>query len=77
MATDLQSAPFGHLGTCPKSPARKFQLQNHRLHFASHDGKQEQANPRTAPPSLKIRIKVVNCGDSHVQETADSIDEVS
>jgi hypothetical protein len=22
MATDLQSAPFGHLGTCPKHPAR-------------------------------------------------------
>ncbi len=21
MATDLQSAPFGHLGTCPKHPA--------------------------------------------------------
>jgi hypothetical protein len=21
MATDLQSAPFGHLGTCPKIPA--------------------------------------------------------
>ena len=21
MATDLQSAPFGHLGTCPKLPA--------------------------------------------------------
>ncbi len=22
MATDLQSAPFGHLGTCPKHPVR-------------------------------------------------------
>jgi hypothetical protein len=24
MATDLQSAPFGHLGTCPKFPAQKI-----------------------------------------------------
>jgi hypothetical protein len=23
MATDLQSAPFGHLGTCPKPPTKK------------------------------------------------------
>jgi len=39
-------------------------------------GKEEQANPRTAPPSLKLRMKVMSSGLSLVQETADSIDEV-
>jgi hypothetical protein len=39
-------------------------------------GKEEQAGPRTAPPSLKLRKKVMSCRFSLVQETADSIDEV-
>lgn len=39
-------------------------------------GKEEQASPRTAPPSLKLRKKVMSSGSSLVQETADSIDEV-
>ena len=39
-------------------------------------GKEEQARPRTAPPSLKLRKKVTSSGGSLVQETADSIDEV-
>ena len=39
-------------------------------------GKQEQASPRTARPSLKLRMKVMSSGLSLVQETADSIDEV-
>ena len=39
-------------------------------------GKEEQANPRTAPPSSKLRKKVMSSGSSLVQETADSIDEV-
>jgi hypothetical protein len=39
-------------------------------------GKEEQASPRTAPPSLKLRKKVMSNGSSLVQETADSIDEV-
>ena len=39
-------------------------------------GKEEQANPRTAHPSLKLRMKVMSSGLSLVQETADSIDEV-
>src|SRR5689334_20496220 len=56
MATDLQSAPFGHLGTCPKSPAQNYQLQRSlRLASIKMMGKEEQASPRTAPPSLKLR----------------------
>ena len=39
-------------------------------------GKEEQASPRTAPPSLKLRMEVMSSGLSLVQETADSIDEV-
>jgi hypothetical protein len=39
-------------------------------------GKVEQASPRTARPSLKLRMKVMSSGLSLVQETADSIDEV-
>ena len=39
-------------------------------------GKEEQAGPRTAPPSLKLRKKVMSSRSSLVQETADSIDEV-
>jgi len=39
-------------------------------------GKVEQASPRTAPPSLKSRMKVMSSGTSLFQETADSIDEV-
>jgi hypothetical protein len=39
-------------------------------------GKEEQASPRTARPSLKLRMKVMSSGLSLVQETADSIDEV-
>jgi hypothetical protein len=39
-------------------------------------GKEEQAGPRTALPSLKLRKKVMSCGFSLFQESADSIDEV-
>jgi hypothetical protein len=39
-------------------------------------GKEEQASPRTARPSLRLRMKVMSSGLSLVQETADSIDEV-
>src|SRR5215467_13673380 len=39
MATDLQSAPFGHLGTCPKFPAKQFQWKIHIFISHSHDGK--------------------------------------
>jgi hypothetical protein len=30
-------------------------------------GKEEQASPRTAPPSLKLRMKVMSNGTSLVQ----------
>ena len=73
MATDLQSAPFGHLGTCPKSPAQSYEGLSFRI---TKMGKEEQASPRTARPSLKLRMKVMSSGLSLVQETADSIDEV-
>ena len=39
-------------------------------------GKVEQASPRTARPSLNLRMNVMSSGLSLVQETADSIDEV-
>jgi hypothetical protein len=39
-------------------------------------GKEEQANPRTAPPSLKFKDESDEQRSSLVQETADSIDEV-
>ena len=76
MATDLQSAPFGHLGTCPKSPAQNIPVLKGPAFRISKMGKEEQASPRTAPPSLKLRMKVMSNGTSLVQETADSIDEV-
>ena len=40
-------------------------------------GKEEQAGPRTAPPVLEIKEEVMSSGYSLVQETADSIDEVT
>jgi hypothetical protein len=67
MATDLQSAPFGHLGTCPNSPANKLNLRRSSLfRISKMMGKEEQAGPRTAPPSLKLRMKVMSCGFSLV-----------
>ena len=61
MATDLQSAPFGHLGTCPKTPHTPQQNQilnyDYLLFFTDMIKKEEQASPRTAPPSLQIRMK--------------------
>ena len=77
MATDLQSAPFGHLGTCPNlrrnTADRKVVLVSHQY----NDGKEEQAGPRTAPPVLEIKEEVMSSGYSLVQETADSIGEVT
>jgi hypothetical protein len=60
MATDLQSAPFGHLGTCPKFPAHDtiiYTLNYHLLlsSFIRMMKKEEQAGPHTAPPSLSIK----------------------
>ena len=54
MATDLQSAPFGHLGTCPNPP---YIVKSKRLiivFFIRVREKEEQAGPRTASPSLQI-----------------------
>jgi hypothetical protein len=77
MATDLQSAPFGHLGTCPTSPAQEINLTTGpRFASVNKMGKEEQAGPRTAPPILMIKEKVMSSRISLVQETADSIDEV-
>ena len=76
MATDLQSAPFGHLGTCPKSPAQKISAAEGSSIRISKMGKEEQAGPRTAPPSLIFKDESDEQRISLVQETADSIDEV-
>ena len=53
MATDLQSAPFGHLGTCPNP---HYILKTTRLiivFFIRMMEQEEQAYPRTASPSLQ------------------------
>jgi hypothetical protein len=56
MATDLQSAPFGHLGTCPKPSAQDRVDKSKRsiiIVFSSRMKKNEkQAGPHTAPLSL-------------------------
>jgi hypothetical protein len=76
MATDLQSAPFGHLGTCPIFSSVKISSYERPSFRISEMGKEEQANPRTAPPSLKFKDESDEQRSSLVQETADSIDEV-
>jgi hypothetical protein len=56
MATDLQSAPFGHLGTCPKYLAHDTTHYIKRsimiVFFIRMMKKDEQAGPHTAPHSL-------------------------
>ena len=55
MATDLQSAPFGHLGTCPKYPAHDTTHLKRSImivFFIRMMKKDEQAGPHTAPHSL-------------------------
>jgi len=68
------------LGTCPKHPAHYTTNPSAQLRLPSSFirmmEKEEQASPRTAHPSLLIRMKVVSWGHSLVQETLDSIDEV-
>jgi hypothetical protein len=50
MATDLQSAPFGHLGTCPKSSEQKIPVTKRpSFRISNMMGKEAQAGPRTAP----------------------------
>ena len=76
MATDLQSAPFGHLGTCPKPP---YIVKSKRLiivFFIRVMEKEEQASPRTASPSLQIKDTDGELRTEPVQEMLDSIDEV-
>jgi len=39
------------LGTCPKFPAEKFQLENRCLHFHSLDGKRRVGSSTHSSPS--------------------------
>jgi len=55
------------LGTCPKSPAQNIRILKRPSFRISKMGKEEQASPRTAPPSLKLRMKVMSNGTSLVQ----------
>jgi hypothetical protein len=57
MATDLQSAPFGHLGTCPHTTQSSLILS---AKFFPTMKKEEQADPRTASPSLQLRMKMAS-----------------
>ena len=76
MATDLQSAPFGHLGTCPKLLAHDTKTSiNYGCLFSSDKKKSELVHTQLPLP-YKLRMKVVICGHSLVYETLDSIDEV-
>ncbi len=53
MATDLQSAPFGHLGTCPKHTAhstRKKSLCPDSLPFSSNDEKRKASQSTHGSP---------------------------
>jgi hypothetical protein len=69
--------PLWPLGYLPEiSQCKKLQLQGPRFASIKTMRKEEQAGPRTALPSLKLRKKVMSYGFSLVQETADSIDEV-
>jgi hypothetical protein len=60
MATDLQSAPFGHLGTCPKSPTQKFQRKKFgcewpSIRISKDDGKRRAGWSTHSTPLLKIK----------------------
>jgi hypothetical protein len=56
MATDLQSAPFGHLGTCPKHPARdtknKYGILIIDFLFHRNDEKRKASRSTHGFPSL-------------------------
>ena len=68
--------PLWPLGYLPQISAAQFLRRGSRFASGIMMGKEEQASPRTAPPSLKLRKKVMSSRSSLVQETADSIDEV-
>lgn len=76
MATDLQSAPFGHLGTCPKHSAQQIQVLSYDCLLHPHDEKRRAGWSAHISPLLIKRMKAVSRGHSLVQETLDSIDEV-
>ena len=58
MATDLQSAPFGHLGTCPKIPAHntinKSKRSTYNCLFHPND---EKDNVRRSTHSFPLLIE--------------------
>ena len=68
--------PLWPLGYLPEISSAKISATKGPSFRITKMGKEEQANPRTAHPSLKLRMKVMSSGLSLVQETADSIDEV-
>ena len=80
MATDLQSAPFGHLGTCPKHPAHYTANPSTQiitaLFFIRMMKKEDAGWSAHSSPFLTNKDESVSWGHSLVQETLDSIDEV-
>jgi hypothetical protein len=66
MATDLQSAPFGHLGTCPKIPAHNtinLNVQFIIVFFIQMMKKKKHAGPHTAPSPLFNKDAGSEAGD--------------
>ena len=71
--------PLWPLGYLPETPCTRHNKSKRSItvaFFILLMKKEKQAGPRTAPPSLQIRMAVASWGHNLVQETLDSIDEV-